>query len=87
MLGNKNPIANNVEFPKFNQKLTIDDEVNIAVQVNGKLRVVLQLAKDIAKEEVESKAFNDENVKRNIVGKEVKKIIFVPNKLMNIVTN
>jgi leucyl-tRNA synthetase len=84
-LGNKEIIANNVEFPKFNPKLTVDGEVKIAVQVNGKLRVVLNFSKNYSRQEVESLALADENVKRNIGDKEVKKVIFVPGKLVNIV--
>jgi leucyl-tRNA synthetase len=85
LLGNKNFIANNVEFPKFNSKLTIDDEIKIAVQVNGKLRVVLNFPKDASKEEIKLVALEDENVKRNIGDKTIRKVIVVPSKLVNIV--
>ena len=85
LLGNKKNIASGIEFPKFNSKLTIDDEIKIAVQVNGKLRTVLNLATNISKEEVEKSALDDENVKRNIGDKEVRKVIYVPGKLVNIV--
>ncbi len=85
LLKNEDFIANNIKFPEFNPKLTIDDEVKIAVQVNGKLRVVLNLPKDSPKEEVESIALSDENVKRNIGDKEVRKVIYIAGKLVNIV--
>lgn len=85
LMGNENFIAKTVEFPKFNPKMTVDDEVKIAVQINGKLRVVIDLPKDSPKEKVESAALNHESVKRNIGENAIKKVIFVPNKLVNIV--
>ncbi len=85
ILRNKNFIANNVAFPKFNPKLTIDSEVKIAVQINGKLRIVLDLPKDSSKEQVENAALENGNIKKNIGDKLIKKVIYVPSKLINIV--
>lgn len=85
ILGNKTAIAEDVLFPTYDEKLIIDDEVNIAVQINGKLRAVLKMPKSSSKEDLEKSAFADENVQKNIIGKEIKKIIIVPDKLVNIV--
>ena len=76
---------NNTKFPEFDEKLVIDDSVKIAVQVCGKLRCVIEVAKDLSKEEVEKLALEDENVKKFITGKEIKKVINVPGRLINIV--
>lgn len=73
------------EFPKFDEKLTIDNEVNVALQVCGKLRGVVKVASDLSKEEMEKLALTNENVQKFIEGKEIKKIVVVPNKLVNIV--
>ncbi len=73
LLKNDNFIANNVDFPKFNNKITIDSEIKIAVQVNGKLRLVLNLPKDSSKEQVEITALEDNNVKKILVIKQSKR--------------
>ncbi len=83
-LGNKTLVCEE-KFPEFNASLIIDDEVGVAVQVAGKLRAVVQMPKGLAKEEMQKRAFENENVKKFIEGKEIKKIICVPDKLVNVV--
>jgi leucyl-tRNA synthetase len=84
-LGNKNLISENSLFPKFNPKLTIDNNINIAIQINGKLKAVISMAKESGKEDLEKAAFENEIIRRNVDGKEVKRVIIVPGKLVNIV--
>jgi len=72
-------------FPTFDSKLVIDDTVMIAIQVNGKLRGDMQVEKDASEEQVKSLAMAQESVKRHLSSK-VKKVIIVPNKLINFVT-
>ncbi len=83
-LGNKTLVSEE-KFPDFDPKLVVDDEVGIAVQVAGKLRAVIQMPKGTSKENLEKVAFENENVKKFIEGKEVKKVIVVVDKLVNIV--
>ncbi|MES2961230.1 MAG: leucine--tRNA ligase [Pseudomonadota bacterium] len=83
-LGNKTLVSAE-KFPDFDPALILEDEVGVAVQVAGKLRAVIQMPKGTAKEEMEKLAFENENVKKFIEGKEVKKVISVPDKLVNIV--
>ncbi len=78
-------LASESNFPQFNPKLIVEDEVGVAIQVSGKLRAVLQVAKGLSKEELEKQAFENDNVQKFIEGKEVKKVIVVPDKLVNIV--
>ena len=59
--------------------------MTIVVQVNGKLRNRLQLPVDAPKEQIEENALADERVQRFIEGKEIRKVIYVPNRLINIV--
>ena len=59
--------------------------MNIAAQVNGKLRAVLELPADSSKEAIEAAALADETVRKFMVGLAVKKVIVVPGKLINIV--
>ena len=83
-LGFKGLVAEE-NFPEFDEKLIAEDEVGIAVQVIGKLRAVIQMPKGSSKEDLENAALQNENVKKFIEGKEIKKIILVPDKLVNIV--
>ena len=61
------------------------DEIEMVVQVNGKLRGQISVPKAASKEAIEKLALNDENVKRHTEGKPVKKLIVVPGKLINVV--
>ncbi|WP_020159571.1 leucine--tRNA ligase [Methylobacter marinus] len=61
------------------------DSLELVVQVNGKLRSKISVSTTASKDEVEAMALNDENVKRFIEDKPVKKVIIVPKKLVNIV--
>ena len=75
----------NASWPKFIEKLTISNEVTIAVQVNGKLRGTLVNKLDSTENEVFEKALQISNVSQFIEGKEIVKKILVKNKLLNIV--
>ena len=61
------------------------DEIELVVQVNGKLRGHIRVPKNASKAAIEQLALNDEGVKRHTEGKPVKKIIVVPGKLVNVV--
>ncbi|MEJ0010934.1 MAG: leucine--tRNA ligase [Alphaproteobacteria bacterium] len=83
-LGNSDLIATRA-WPKADSSLLVDEWVTVAVQVNGKLRATLQLPKDLLRETAERAALGHPNVCSAIVGKSVKKIIVVPNKIINLV--
>ncbi len=72
-------------WPVAEKALLEDDTVTIAIQVNGKIRGKLELVKDSSKKDTEKAALSHENVQRAIAEKEVKKIIVVPNKIVNVV--
>ncbi|OPZ58225.1 MAG: Leucine--tRNA ligase [Deltaproteobacteria bacterium ADurb.Bin510] len=72
-------------WPSFDAALCEESEVTIAVQVLGKLRGTVTIAKDSAEEAVKQAALNEANVKRFIEGKQVVKTIYVPNKIFNII--
>lgn len=72
-------------WPTFDESLLVDDEVEIVVQVNGKVRAKIDVPKDVSKEEMEEIALDNENIKDEIEGKDIKKVIAVPQKLVNIV--
>ena len=72
-------------WPRGDEAIARSDTVEIVVQVNGKLRARVEVPRDASKEEIESRALNDENVKRHTSGKKVAKVIYVPGRLINIV--
>jgi leucyl-tRNA synthetase len=72
-------------WPQFDPALSREDEIEIPVQVNGKLRGKILVPADAPEEFVRATALADEKVKTAIAGKEIVKIIIVPGKLVNIV--
>ena len=72
-------------WPAVDPALLVDDEVTVAIQVNGKLRDTLLLAKGIAREHAEAAALASEKVARALDGKSPRKVIVVPDRLVNIV--
>ena len=72
-------------WPKYDENKTQENTIEMAVQVNGKLRGTLKIARDSAKEDVEKAALALENVQNFVNGHEIRKIIVVPNRIVNIV--
>ncbi len=75
------------QWPTFDETKLVDDEVEIVIQVNGKVKLKKWIAKDMAKETMEASALEEQEIKAAIEGKTVRKVIAVPNKLVNIVAN
>lgn len=73
------------KWPEYDESKTIDNEVEIGVQVNGKLRGTIVISLDEDEESIKEKAMRVDNVKKNIEGKEIAKVIVVPRKIVNIV--
>ena len=74
-----------VDWPTYDESKLVEAEVEIVVQIKGKVRAKLVVAKDLSREELQKIALADEKIKSEIAGKEVVKVISVPNKLVNIV--
>ncbi len=72
-------------WPEYSEEKTVDSEVEVAVQINGKLRATIMLPRDCAKDDAILAAKADERVKAAIEGKSIIKEIAVPNKIVNIV--
>jgi leucyl-tRNA synthetase len=72
-------------WPIIDASLIVEDSVNIAVQVNGKLRATIKMSKDVEKSDAESQALNEPAVMRAIEGKTIRKVIVVPGRLVNVV--
>ncbi|HCK32675.1 MAG TPA: leucine--tRNA ligase, partial [Rhodospirillaceae bacterium] len=73
------------KWPDYDESLLQSDELTIAVQVNGKMRATINLPRDCDKDLAEKTALNDENVVKFTEGKEIRKVIVVPNKIVNVV--
>src|SRR5699024_6158072 len=84
MIG-KTDSVHDQSWPKHDEKALKKEEVEIVVQINGKVRDKLTVAIESSKEEMEKKALEKEKIKVNIEGKEIIKVIVVPKKLINIV--
>ncbi len=82
-LGNKK--ISDSSWPEYDEKLTIDDSVDIPVQINGKLLKTIKVSRNINKDEILNLAKNDEEIASKIKGKNIVKEIYVPEKIINFV--
>ena len=72
-------------WPKVDKSALVQDNMTMVIQVNGKLRSKIEVAKDTAKERLEALALADETVQKFTAELTVRKVIVVPGKLINIV--
>lgn len=72
-------------WPKYDPAALVENEVEMILQVNGKVRAKIKMAKDTPKEEAEKQALANDHVQKFTAGKDIKKVIVVPNKIVNIV--
>jgi len=73
------------QWPTYDESKLVDDEVEVAVQVAGKVRAKIVVTKDASKEDIEKIALADEKVQEYMAGKNLVKVIVIPGKLVNIV--
>ena len=85
-LGRDAPVLH-AAWPEFDPELAKEDEIEIIVQVNGKLRSRLAVANGTGKEEIEASAKQDPKVAAHFEGKTIRKVIVVPGKLVNFVVS
>ncbi len=83
-LGHNKTIANE-PWPKYDEAKTIDDEITIGIQVNGKLRGEITINLDEDEESIKAKALANENVLRHTADKEIVKVIVIKGKIVNII--
>ena len=84
-LGFEIALSDKISFPNFNKDFIAEDKIKIAIQIKGKLKKVIEITDILPKDELEKIVLSDELIAKNIAGKTIKKMIFVPNKLVNIV--
>ncbi|MGM0330696.1 MULTISPECIES: leucine--tRNA ligase [Enterococcus] len=86
ILGNEQDLSY-APWPSYDEAALIEDEVEVVFQINGKVRSKASVARDLSKEELEKTAMDDDSIKEQLEGKTIRKVIVVPNKLVNIVAN
>ncbi|MGE0754004.1 MAG: class I tRNA ligase family protein, partial [Alphaproteobacteria bacterium] len=74
-------------WPSYDPVWVVDDEVTIAIQVNGKLRTTLQLPKDMDKDILQAQVMELEQIRSALQDKSVRKVIVVPNRIVNVVAS
>jgi leucyl-tRNA synthetase len=72
-------------WPAHDERLAAEDEVEIAVQVNGKVRARFTVARGASQEDVVGRAMQEEGVKKFVDGQKVKKVVYVQDRLVNLV--
>jgi len=74
------------KWPEYKEEMLIEKTVTIVVQINGKLRDVIEVAKDLEQEEVTKIALNSVKIQNYLInGTPIKKVVFVKNKMINFV--
>ncbi|HYO95076.1 MAG TPA: leucine--tRNA ligase [Polyangiaceae bacterium] len=83
-LGHAPSIAD-VAWPEYDPALILDEDVEIAVQVNGKVRGRIRLARDAAQDAAQAAGQADDNVRRSLEGRELRKVVYVPGRVLNFI--
>ncbi|MCC0695390.1 leucine--tRNA ligase [Clostridioides sp. ES-S-0048-02] len=84
MIGQEGSVFD-IDWPKYDEKALVKDEIEVVVQVNGKVRGKLTVSSNISKEDMEKMALEDEKIKALVEDKTIVKVVAVPKKLVNIV--
>jgi leucyl-tRNA synthetase len=85
-LGHENEVET-APWPQVDEAALVEDEKLLVVQINGKVRAKITVAADSSKEQVEAMVFAEKNVQQHLQDKTLRKVIYVPGKLLNIVAN
>ncbi len=84
ILGNKKSVFE-AEYPKFDENALIKDEVELAVQINSKVKAKINVSSDATNEDIEKIALENETIQKALDGKQVKKVIVIKGRLVNII--
>ena len=74
-----------LEWPAFNEEILLEEKINFVVQINGKKRGILKLNRDLNEDKILSEIMKDEILLKYIQNETIKKKIYVPNRLINII--
>ncbi len=84
-LGHANSIFAEGRWPAFDERLAAEEEVELVVQVNGKLRARLTVPRGVTQADAVARAQREESVRKFVDGKDVRKVVYVPDRLVNLV--
>src|SRR5439155_15463592 len=73
------------QWPNYDEKLLIEDEVEIVIQINGKVRARMTVSINATDEEIETAVLAEPKIQQHLAGKTIKKVVVIPKKLVNIV--
>ncbi len=82
---NSNLSRGEIKWPKINEKFLIEENINFVVQINGKKRGLIKVNRDISEDDIIKLVKENNEINKYIKNQELKKKIFVPNKLINII--
>lgn len=85
-LGHEESISE-VPWPAYDEALTVENQVEIVLQINGKVKAKETIALDLDKSSMEEVALRNETIQEELTGKTIRKVIAIPNRLVNIVAN
>ncbi len=83
--GGKPSLFDHASWPLYDPAMLEEDEVDLPVQVNGKLRATVRVGRGASRDAVQEAALRDENVRRHLKGAAIRKVIHVPDRLINLV--
>ena len=78
--------SENLEWPKFDETLLVEDFVNLVIQINGKKRGLIKAKKNISEDQLLINIKKEKNISKYLKNQSIKKKIFIPNRLINIIT-
>ena len=78
-------IKDKIEWPDYNETLLIEERIPYVIQINGKKRSILEVSRDITEDELITLISSDTNIKKYLENKQIKRKIFIPGKLINII--
>ena len=78
-------IYNDIHWPKYDEQLIIEKTISYVIQINGKKRALIETERDINEENLMKIVLENQSIKRHMENNEIKRKIFVPNKLINII--
>lgn len=85
LMGHEKQISNQMIWPQYDETKLVEDTIEIPVQINGKVKTTLKVSLDIGKDELLKLAKENDTIKHQIEGKTIRKEIYVPKKIVNIV--
>ena len=85
LLGHAETLLEDQLFPQVDSSALVRDQLTLAIQVNGKLRGTIEVSADLPRDQIEAQALAEPNTAKFLQGLQIRKVIIVPGKIVNIV--